>query len=62
MKSGSGCGGERGGAGGLKLISNAEERPRPSPNPELKAVLDDMRRRYSVMHARLEGDDTSDAA
>ena len=62
MKSGSGCDGERGGAGGLKLINNAEERPRPSPNPELKAVLDGMRRRYSVMPARLEGDDTLDAA
>jgi hypothetical protein len=41
MKSGSGCGGKRGGAGSLKLISNAEERPRPSPHPELKAVLDE---------------------
>jgi hypothetical protein len=40
-QSGSGSGGERGGAGGLQLISNAEERPRPSPNPELKAVLDE---------------------
>lgn len=54
---------ERVRASGLRVVSNAEE-PQPlNINPEMKAILDDMRRRYLVMHARLENEsDTPDAA
>jgi hypothetical protein len=48
---------------GLRVVSSQEERPRPSPDPELKAMLDDMKRRYSVQRKRLKDmDDTPDAA
>jgi len=40
-----------------------EDRPRPAPDPELKATLDDMNRRYRVQRERSQaGDDTPDAA
>lgn len=63
MKSNSDSDGERERAGSFQLISNCEERRRAGDEPETKAILDDMKRRYSVMRARLEGgDDTLDAA
>ncbi len=64
MKSDSCSSGELNDAGGLRLISSAEERSLPSIDPEMKAMLDDMKRRNSVMHVRLKGgdDDTPDAA
>jgi hypothetical protein len=47
----------------LRLVPSPEERPAPAPDPELKEVLDRMRRRYKVQHERLRlrGDD-KDAA
>jgi hypothetical protein len=33
-----------------------EERKPPEPDPELKEVLDDMRRRYRVQRERIERD------
>lgn len=45
---------------GLTLVKDADERPRPHIDPELKAMMDDLKRRYRVMHERL--DDTPDAA
>ena len=63
MKRGSRSGGQDGQSGGLRVISNAGERARPDADPEMKAVLDDMRRRYRVMHERLDSDgDTPEAA
>ena len=48
---------------GLRLIKNPEERLRPTVDPELKAMLDDLKRRYRVLHQRLEDDgDTPGAA
>ena len=44
---------------GLRLIRSNVQKPPPA-DPELKALLDDMKRRYRVMHERL--DDTPDAA
>jgi len=32
-------------------------RPRPEPDPELKAALDDMQRRYKVQRTRITLDD-----
>jgi hypothetical protein len=40
---------------GLRLIKTPEAR-RPEPSPELKAMLDDMRRRYRVSRERLGRD------
>jgi hypothetical protein len=50
-------------ASGLRVVSNAEE-PQPlNVDSEMKAILDDMKRRYRVMHERLESEsDTPDAA
>lgn len=54
---------ERSHIGSLRLITNDQERIRPDAQPEIKAVLDDMERRYCVVHTRLEGDgDTPEAA
>lgn len=36
----------------LRLVKSPDERPRPEPDPELKAILDDMRRRYRVSRER----------
>jgi hypothetical protein len=47
---------------GLRVVSSAEERKPLEADSEMKAILDDMKRRYSVMHTRLKGDDTPDAA
>jgi hypothetical protein len=50
-------------ASGLRVVSNAEEHQTLNADPEMKAILDDMKRRYRVMHARLENEsDTPDAA
>lgn len=57
MKRVGASGGQDGQSGGLRVISNTEGRGRSDVDPEMKAVLDDMRRRYRVMHARLEGED-----
>jgi hypothetical protein len=47
----------------LRLVPSPEERQRPEPDPELKEVLDDMRRRYRVQQERIErGPDDRDAA
>ena len=49
---------------GLRVVPQADEgRRRPALDPELKAVLDDLKRRYGVMRERLEGEtDAPDAA
>jgi hypothetical protein len=57
MKTGSAASGERDGGSSFRLINNTEEHRRADAEPEMKAVLDDMKRRYSVMRARLEDDD-----
>jgi hypothetical protein len=63
MKRGSRSGGKGEESGVLRVISNAEERSPSGADPEMKAVLDDMRRRYQVMHERLDSDgDTPEAA
>jgi hypothetical protein len=48
----------------LRLVpSPDDERKPPTPDPELKGVLDDMRRRYRVQRERIErGPDDKDAA
>ena len=50
---------QRAGGKGLRVIRSNVQKPPPA-DPELKALLDDMKRRYRVMHERL--DDTPDAA
>lgn len=63
MQRGTGSGGERNGAGGLRLISNSEERGRADGDPELKTVIENMKRRSGILGVRLDGDDdTLDAA
>ena len=63
MKRGFRSGSGDGKSGGLRVISNAEELNPSGVDPEMKAVLDDIRRRYRVMHERLEGEgDTPEAA
>jgi hypothetical protein len=50
-------------ASGLRVVSNAEEHEPLNGDPEMQAILDGMKRRYLVMHARLENEsDTPDAA
>jgi hypothetical protein len=39
----------------LRLVQNPDERPRPTPDPELKELIDDMRRRYHIHHEREPG-------
>jgi hypothetical protein len=47
----------------LRLVPSPDERKPPAPDPELKEVLDDMRRRYRVQRERIEqGPDGKDAA
>ena len=63
MQSGSSSNSGHDGDSSLRLISNSEEHTRTDAEPEMKAVLDDMNRRSSILHVRLEdGDDTLDAA
>jgi hypothetical protein len=45
---------------GLRLVKSPDERPRPTPDPELKAMLDDMKRRQRERLDR--GPDDRDAA
>jgi hypothetical protein len=50
-------------ASGLRVVSNAEEHKPLTADPEMKAILEDMKRRYRVMHEQLESEsDTPDAA
>ncbi len=54
---------ERGIAPRLRVVSSTEDHPCPSADPELKAILDDMRRSYAVTRQRFrDGNDTPDAA
>jgi hypothetical protein len=47
----------------LRVISSNEKQGQVETDPEMKAVLEDMKRRYRVMHERLDDDsDTPDAA
>lgn len=63
MKSDSGSSGERYRASSFRLTSDYDEHRRAEDDPEMKAVLDGMKRRYNVMRLGLEGDDdTLDAA
>jgi hypothetical protein len=40
----------------LRVVPQTDaERPLPAADTELKALLDDLKRRYRVMHERLEG-------
>ena len=56
-------GGRGGQQAGLRLLENPEQRAPAPPDPELKAVLDDMRRRYRVARERAEREPESpDAA
>jgi hypothetical protein len=47
--------------GGLRLIKTPEPK-RPEPSPELKAMLDDMRRHYRVSRERVERDPSGNDA
>jgi hypothetical protein len=54
---------ERVRASGLRVVSNVDGHQPLTTDPEMKAILDDMKRRYRVMHERLESErDTPDAA
>lgn len=47
----------------LRMVECTDERPQAKPDPELRAVLDDMQRRYRVQRERLNlGDDEPEAA
>jgi hypothetical protein len=47
----------------LRAVPQPAARPRPEPDPELRAMLDDMQRRYRVQRERLNlGDDEPEAA
>lgn len=47
----------------LRLIPSPDECPRPESDPDLKAMLDDMGRRYWVQRERIECEpDGKDAA
>ena len=63
-KGGAGEGEGRGRAGVLRLVPAPGEAQKPSaPDPELKEILDDMRRRHRVQRERIERDpDGKDAA
>jgi hypothetical protein len=50
-------------ASGLRVVSKAEEYRPLTADPEMKSILDDMKRRYRVLHERLGSEsDTPDAA
>jgi hypothetical protein len=47
----------------LRLVKSPDERPRRESDPELKAILDDMKRRHSERDRRAERNpDDKDAA
>lgn len=62
MRRGAGSGGERNGASSLRLISSSEERGRADGDPELKTVIEEMKRRSGILGVRLDGDDDTPAA
>jgi len=39
---------------GLRLVKNPDGRPSPEPDPELKAIIDDLRRRDGSRRERIE--------
>ena len=39
----------------LRLVRNLDERPRLMPDPKLKELIDDMRRRSPIHHEREPG-------
>jgi hypothetical protein len=48
---------------GLRLVKNPDERPRPEPAPELKAIVEDMKRRARAQRERIGSEpDGKDAA
>lgn len=47
---------------GLRLVKSPDERPTFEPDPDLKAMLDDMKRRYRVQRERAERDPEGDDA
>jgi hypothetical protein len=47
---------------GLRLVKSPDERPVSGPGPDLKAMLDDMKRRYRVQRERAERDPEGDDA
>jgi hypothetical protein len=63
MKSGTVSGDEGASQSGLRVISSAPEHRHSDPDPEMKVILEDMRRRYRVVHERINGDgDTPEAS
>jgi hypothetical protein len=62
MQHSAGSGGERNGASSLRLISRSEERGRADGDPKLKTVIEEMKRRSSILGVRLDGDDDPPAA
>jgi hypothetical protein len=40
----------------LRLVKTPDERPRLTPDPEMKEILDDMRRRSCIQRERAERD------
>ncbi len=46
----------------LRLVPSPDETGKPEPDPGLKEVLDDMRRRYRVQRERLDSGGAPDAA
>lgn len=39
---------------GLRLVKSPAERPRPKPDPELKAIVEDLNRRARAQRERIE--------
>ena len=63
MAEGAGEGKGGGQLGGLRLVpSPGEARGPAAPDPELKEILDRLRRRYRVQRERTGGPDDKDAA
>jgi hypothetical protein len=62
IQRGAGSGGERNGASNLRLISSSEEHRHADVNPELKTVIEEMKRRSGILGVRLDGDDDTPAA
>lgn len=40
----------------LRLVNSSVERPRPAPDPGLKAIIEDMNRRHRASRERIERD------
>jgi hypothetical protein len=56
------AGNEEIGTGGLRVVSGPRERPRPEIDPDMKAMLDDMKQRDRLKRERLGGDDDTPEA